>query len=268
MVIGPLALRRFGGLGAWVGALALSLSVFSLTVWLAAYSDVSPLVGYFAGFALVVACVLSVTISTPSARRSCGALALLGLFALGVAQRLHGVAAAAWVLVALLAFGSALGAWVGEGIEQPGHLVFVALVSSLADAFCVSHPQGPTALLAQNPEALALLALPWPMLGTRDIVPFLGVGDVVFSSLYYAAARKHGLSLARTLVALIGAFVATAIAVAVLARPVAVLPFLGAAVLVAHPSFRRPPARDLRRGVWLITAFVFALAAWVFRRWL
>jgi hypothetical protein len=110
------------------------------------------------------------------------------------------------------------------------------------------------------------LALPWPMLGTRDILPFLGVGDVVFCSLYYAAARKHGLSLARTLVALIGAFAATAITVAVLARPVAVLPFLGAAVLAAHASFRRPPARDLRRGVWLITGFAFALAVWVLRR--
>jgi hypothetical protein len=266
MLIGPLALRSWAGLGTWVGALALSLSVFMLTVRLAAYSDVSPMGGYFVGFALVVACVLSVTIGVPTTRRACAALSLLGLLGLAVAQRMTGVAAAAGVLVALLALGSALGAWVGQGIAAPGHLLFVAIVSSLADIFSVSHPDGPTAAIVRSPDALAWLALPWPMLGTRDILPFLGVGDVVFCSLYYAAARKHGLSLVRTLLAAIVAFGAAASVVAIVERPIAVLPFLGAAVLVAHPAFRRPPTSDQRRGLWLITAFAFALAVWALRR--
>jgi hypothetical protein len=236
-----------------------------LTVRLAAYSDVSPMGGYFVGFALVVACVLSVAIGVPTTRRACALLSLLGLLGLGVAQRMTGVAAAAGVLVALLALGSALGAWVGQGIAAPGHLLFVAIISSLADTFSVSHPDGPTAAIARSPEALAWLALPWPMLGTRDILPFLGVGDVVFCSLYYAAARKHGLSLARTLMALLAAFASAAIAVGVFERPIAVLPFLGVGVLVAHPAFRRPPTGDQRRGIWLITAFAFALAVWALR---
>jgi hypothetical protein len=266
MRIDTASLQKIGGLAAWASALALSLSVFMITERLAPYSDVSPLVGYFAGFALVVGCVLSVAISVPPERKRCAVLGLIALIALAIVHRGHGVAAAAGVLLALLALGSTLGAWVGMGIEQPSHLLFVAVISSLADAFSVGHPEGPSATIARQPEALALLALPWPMLGTRDIVPFLGVGDVVFTSLYYSAARRHGLALGQTLIGVSVAFIVTAITVWIFERAIPVLPFLGVALLIAHPALRTPSSRDLRRGLWLVTAFVLALAVWVFRR--
>ncbi|HEX4353267.1 MAG TPA: hypothetical protein VHZ95_10140 [Polyangiales bacterium] len=234
---------------------------------LAAYSDVSPRVGYSIGFGLVVAAVLLVAAFAPRDRRVNAVFALGGVTLLAVAHRLGiGAAAAALLLASLLITGSALGAWVGAGIEQPGHLVFVAVLSSLADLFSVAHPDGPSAMIAQRPETLALLALPWPMLGTREIAPFLGVGDVVFTSLYFAAARKHGLPLRRMTFAFAIAFAATALVVMLIERPVPVLPFLGVALLIAQPATRKPPMRDLRRGVLLITAFAAAIAVWVLRR--
>ena len=264
---GAAALRIAGGLGAWSGALALSLSGFTLTTRLAPYSPVSTQVAYCTGFGLVVLSVLAVAIGAPQERRVCAGLAVSALLGLIVVQRVGPDAAGGlWVFCALLAFGSALGAWVGSAIERPGHLLFVALVSSLVDSFSVAHPDGPSAQLARQPEMLALLALPWPMLGTRVAVPLLGVGDVVFTSLYWSAARKHGLAWRRTLLALAGGYLVTLIAVLVAARPIPVLPMLGAGMLLAHSAARKPHARDLKQGLWLVTALAVALGVWVLRR--
>jgi hypothetical protein len=266
MQLGPKALRTARGLGLWAFAAALTLSGFSLTARLAPYSDVSPVLAYLCGFAAVVACTLAVAAAAPSERAACAALAMLGVVGLLFVQRAGASSALApAILLALLAFGSGLGAWVGGSIEEAGHLLFVALVSSAVDTFSVAHPDGPSAALLRQPQALALLALPWPMLGTRDVVPLLGVGDVVFASLYWAAGKRHALPRLRTLLALASGFALTALTVTLLERAIPVLPFLGVAIVAAHPEARRPQGRDMRRGLWLVTALGFALAVWVLR---
>ena len=267
MRVGLEVLRAADGWGRWLAALAFSLSGFIVTARLAPYSDVSPKLAYLAGFGLVIVCVSAVAIATPPQRRTCVALAAAGaLGLLVVQQRAAASESAPWILLALLSVGSGLGTWVGSAIEQPGHLLFVALVSSVVDTWSVAHPEGPSATLLQRPESLALLALPWPMLGTRDVAPLLGVGDVVFTSLYWSAGRRHGLSALRTSFAFALAFAATAISVVVFERAIPVLPFLGAAMLAAHPAARAPQARDRRRGLWVMTALGLALAVWVLRR--
>jgi hypothetical protein len=249
----------------WLGALALAFSGFTLTARLAPYSEASVWTAYFVGFGAVVTCALGVAVTVPAGRRVCAGLAVLGLAGLVLAQRLGG-GDARFILLALLALGSGLGGWVGSGIEQPGHLLFVAVISSLADTFSVTHPDGPSAMIARQPQALALLALSWPMLGTRDVVPLLGVGDVVFTALYWSAARKHALAWQRTLLALSCAYLVTVIAVVALERAIPVLPLMGICMLAAHASARTPPAADRKRGLWTIAALSFVLAVWVLRR--
>jgi hypothetical protein len=266
MRIGLKALQEAGWV-AWVGALALSLSVFIVTVRLAPYSDVSPLVAYLVAFGLIVACVFCVTIATPPKPGSSVAIAAIGAAGLFLVQRAGAPSASApAVLLALLALGSGLGTWVGASIEQPGHLLFVALVSTVIDTFSVTHPDGPSAALLRQPESLALLALPWPMLGTRDVVPLLGVGDLVFTSLYWSAGQRHALPARRTAIALGSGFVLAALTVVLSERAIPVLPFLAACMLVAQPAARAPQGRDMRRGLWVMTALGFALAVWVLRR--
>jgi hypothetical protein len=160
------------------------------------------------------------------------------------------------VTAALLAGGTMIGSAVGRAIEHPGQLVFVAVVSAAADAGSVFHPSGPSAVMAQSQAALSLVALPWPMLGTLAIEPLLGAGDVVFTALYLSSARQHGLSWRRTMGALLLAYAATATVVVVLEAALPALPFLGLAVVLAHPEARRPRATDLRRGVLLSVAAV------------
>lgn len=115
--------------------------------------------------------------------------------------------------------------------------------------------------MARSPRALSLLALPWPLLGTERLAPFLGVGDVVFAGLYLAACRRHELSLARTFFGLTAAFIVVAALVVVFAEPVPVLPAMGAAVVLLHPAARRPALADLRVGAAALLLLTLLLAS-------
>src|SRR5690606_13949183 len=143
-----------------------------------------------------------------------------------------------------LGAGTRIGASIGHAIEAPGHLLVVASVSALVDGLSVLHPKGPTAQILEMEVALSILALPWPILGTPIIQPTLGVGDVVFGGLYLAAARRHELPLGKTAAALAVGLTLAFVTAALLSRAIPALPFMGAAVLLAHPEARRLPPAD------------------------
>jgi hypothetical protein len=103
------------------------------------------------------------------------------------------------------------------------------------------------------------------MLGTRNIEPFLGVGDIVFSGLYVATARRHGLALQRTLLALAGGYALTMLGVFVFRTAVPALPFLGAAMLLAHREARCPPLADRRRGLVVLSVMAALFVALLLR---
>lgn len=160
-----------------------------------------------------------------------------------------GIGGSAVVIAALLASGSISGGVLGARIAHPGHLSVVAVVSSLADLWSVLGSSGPTATIVTNAPLLSVLALPFPMLGTSDIEPLLGLGDIVFVALYLTASERFGLEKRRTMLALSVAFALTALFVILLARPIPALPFLGLAILVAHPEGRLPPPSERRTAL-------------------
>jgi hypothetical protein len=169
---------------------------------------------------------------------------------------------------ALYAIGSLVGALVGSRIEHAGHLLFVVVVSSLADTFSVAAPEGPSAQIASSAVALSYLAVSFPMLGTPDIAPLLGVGDLVFASLYVSASRAHDLPMRRTWIALGAAFLVTMLVVIWLELPVPALPFMGVAMLIAQPLTRVPPVRDRARGFMALGAISALFIALLLRRFL
>lgn len=255
--------RGFEGWLRWLGAVGAAIAVLVLAGMAAPGLPLHPLLGYVVAFVAVGASVLATAAACPAPRPR--HLALLPVPAASLlAVHLsggHGLDAAVAVTASLLLAGTLLGATVGTAIEHPGHLVFVAVVSAAADIFSVNHPAGPSAAIVESEAALSLLALPWPMLGTPAIEPVLGVGDVVFTALYVAAARAHGLGRARTLWALAFALVATLVTVIALELPLPALPYLGAAMLIAHPEARRPPAADRVKGTLAAAAIVAAVVA-------
>jgi hypothetical protein len=227
-----------------------------------------PLLGYVVAFAAISGLTLASAGACPARTRRdlrwlIGPLACLAMIAWSGGRDVWHAAA---VLACLLIAGGLLGSVVGASIEHAGHLLFVAIVSSLADAASVLHPSGPSAAIVESEQALSLLALPFAFLGTSETPPLLGVGDVVFAALYAAAGRRHGLPVRRTMLALAVAFALTMLTVMTFELPVPALPFLGVATLAAHPEARRPPAADLRRGMAVIGVLVLALVGlWLSR---
>lgn len=151
------------------------------------------------------------------------------------------------VTLAVLSTGALVGGYIGSLLEYPGMLMVVAYVAAVADCFSMFHPHGLSAQVMAHPRALRLLTLPFPVLGTHEIGSLLGVGDVAFASLFVVGARTTGLDARRTLVALGLALSAVAVTVEVLRVPLPALPFLSAAVVLAHPEARRLPPEQTRR---------------------
>jgi hypothetical protein len=246
----------------WLAVIGWAVLMLVVAHRLAPQVELSPLLAYAIGFAAVALSALGAAWRCPARKPRalvsivppCAALLWLSVYP----WRELDMAVA--VTVCLLLSCSALGAVVGAAIEHPGQLVFVAIVSSAADVLSVFHPSGPSAAIVQSEAALSVLALPWPMLGTPFIEPILGAGDVVFTSLYVACTRRHALHSLRTGVALTLGFAVTMVAVVALEAAVPALPFLGFAMVVAHPQARRPPERDRIRGYAIAALVVLAVA--------
>jgi hypothetical protein len=236
--------------GRWLGTITACAGALILFRFIAPAIPLDPIVAYLFGFAAVVGQTLLVAALTPQhtpRQLPWFLLAAAILIAIRVTES-YGVMCAVAVTASLLCIGTALGAAVGRAIEHPGHVLYVALVSSFADAFSVYSEQGLSAAIVASKPTLSVLALSWPMLGTDRIAQLLGVGDVVFTALYVGVARKHALSIPRTLVALTVGYAMTAATVVVTQVPIAALPFLGAAILLAHPQARKPTPKDALRG--------------------
>jgi hypothetical protein len=262
----PGALRWLLALLAGPSALVLSALVASR---IALEHPVAQLAAGVLAFACVCAEVLLAASFTPrfDKRALVGLAAPAALLALvaWLGPALPPLGAAVLVTLGLLTLGTLTGAVVGRAVEKPGHLVVVVVVSALVDVFSVLHPEGPTAQLVQVETVVSVLLLPWPVLGTSDIVPILGMGDITFAAIYLVTARQFGLSVRRTVVALAAGFAATLGVVLATEAGVPALPFLGVAMLVAHPEARRLPPQDRRTaaiGLVVIVALfmlVFAL---------
>jgi hypothetical protein len=255
-------------LGVWGAAGLASAALLVAACRVAPQLRVSAITAYLAGFVAVSAMTLATAAAVPRLPRGALAGVLLAITALVLVQALDlargsSVWGAAVITVALLLGATCVGSVVGSAMRHPGHLLVVAVVFTLVDTFSVFHEAGPTAAIVQYEELLSLVALPFPMLGSPGptIEPFLGLGDVIAAALFVSASRTHALGTARTLVALGGAFALTMVSVLTTEQPLPVLPFMGAAMLVAHPRARRLPREDRKPALLGLGLLMLAYAA-------
>ncbi len=249
----------------WLAAMAGSVALLFGAGWVAPHVPLYPTLAFVAGFSAVSSESLLASLLVPRVLPRMLPWLALPLVALLVVRLTGGTGllAAATVTAALLVAGTLAGSAVGSAIEHPGHIGFVAIASSLADVASVYSPAGVTAAVMKSPAMLSVLSLPWPMLGTAQIEPFLGVGEVVFSSIYLASSRVHGLSVRRTMLALCGGFVLTLFALLLFEQAIPALPFLGAAVVLVHPKARKPAEADRRRGLAGIALLLLIFFGWM-----
>ena len=181
-------------------------------------------------------------------------LALLGLLVWGMlplrvlGRRLPLIAAAALPLavlfvwlhlvpfanVAKIVAAGALGIWIAEELEQLSWIVVVAAVSAVVDI--VSVAVGPTrALLGKGPVVVGYftVAVTWMGYSYDEAYTGLGVSDVIFFALYLGAARRFGLRVGWSAVAMVASFLAT-IAAAMYWTALPALPLLSVAFLAVN----------------------------------
>ena len=169
------------------------------------------------------------------------------------------------ITVSVLSLGCLVGGYIGALLEHPSMLFVVAYVAALGDCFSVFHPHGLTANIMKDPQALAVLTLSVPVLGTKHIVPLVGIGDVAFAAVFFVGTRVTGLSERRTLLALAGALIAVVLSVEVLHLTLPAVPFMSVGIVAMHRETRSLPRAQATRillnllvvtvvlaGLWLV----------------
>ena len=250
-------------LGGALGALALAVLV---APWVHARDAVVALVAFVGGAGLVLVATAG-TARAPLGGRSTTIVATLALGALFAVAMLRPASAWASLLVdgALLSLACAVGGLIGARIEDPGHLLPACVVAACADVASVVSPHGPSHAIAASGRALEVLAIGFPVLGTRAVAPVLGLGDAVFLALLLAAVARHALPLRRAvLLAALGLAGAGALS-AWRATAIPALPFVSAALLAGLPAARTVRRKD-RTVATIACGVAIALAAWTLAR--
>ena len=139
-----------------------------------------------------------------------------------------------------IAIGAGLGYWLGATLSELSAdlrvIVGLAIGVGVLDAISVFAPQGPThLLLTRAPQAVPYFVVAFPTMGyaVRDAYSGLGTTDVLFFSLYLAAAIGYHLRVRLTLVAMVASFVGT-VAIALWSRALPALPLLSFAFIAAN----------------------------------
>ncbi|MCX6364627.1 MAG: hypothetical protein NTW58_10760 [Actinobacteria bacterium] len=136
--------------------------------------------------------------------------------------------------VAKVVAAAALGIWIAEELEKLSWIVIVAVVSALVDI--VSVAAGPTkAILDQGPVVVGYftVAVTWAGYTYGEAYTGLGISDVIFFALYLGAARRFGLRVGWSAVAMVVSFLGT-IAAAMWWTALPALPLLSVAFLAVN----------------------------------
>jgi hypothetical protein len=147
--------------------------------------------------------------------------------------------------VAKVVAAAALGIWIAEELERLSWIVIVAVVSAAVDV--VSVAVGPTkAILDQGPVVVGYftVAVTWAGYTYGEAYTGLGISDVIFLALYLGAARRFGLRVGWSAVAMVVSFLAT-IAAALWWTALPALPLLSVAFLAVNGDLLWT---NLRRG--------------------
>jgi len=211
------------------------------------------IVSMAAGIALVAVMIGAVVLGAP-APRTMLVLAGAGLAAAALGSVLDVVPLADLGKVAI---GAGVGYWLGTTLTQltpdPRVISLLAVLVGALDTASVFLPQGPThLLLTKAPQTISYFVVAFPTIGwsVRETYSALGTTDLLFFTLYLAAALGYRLRVRLTLVAMAASFVGT-VAIAVWSRALPALPLLSAAFLAVNADLllkaARPPAGGPRR---------------------
>jgi len=223
----------------------------SLAIFLLRSAPTSPAVAdgaAFAGAAGVALAGLAVAATAEVPLTTSVSVALSAALALGIAG-FRATSSVGWLVTvdtALVCLAWGLGALLGRRVQHPSHLLPACVVAASADVISLLSPEGPSHAVAHSERALSLLAVWFPVPGTREMAPALGVGDLLFIAFVLGAARAHRLSYPRAIACALAGVTAAGVAAAWLGVAVPALVTIAAAVVLGLPGIRQLRVADRR----------------------
>lgn len=224
----------------------------------------------FAGGALAALSPLILAAHAPLGNRLATALIAGGALVMGAlaivdSSSIFAIAAAD---AALVAFAHGAGGALGRRVQHPGHLLPACVVAAVADLVSILHPSGPTHAIMRSERALSVLAVSFPVPGTRAVAPVIGLGDLLFLGLVLGVASAHGLSIRRVgLAGLVGVLAAAGVSI-LLHGAAPALVTIAASVLLFVPEARRLRAEDRRTAKIAMVLAVAVGAGLLLQRWI
>jgi hypothetical protein len=202
----------------------------------------------FAGAASVALAALALAVTAEVSLRVALSFAAAATTALVVIAYQRASSAASLVVVdaALLCVAWALGASLGRRVQHPAHLFPACVVAACADVVSLLSPEGPSHAVAKSERALSVLAIWFPVPGTREIAPALGVGDLLFVAFVLGVARAHRLGYGRAIVCCAVGIALAGGAAAGFGVAVPALVPIAATIIIGMPSIRRLRVADRR----------------------
>lgn len=217
----------------------------------------------FGGAAAVAIAALAIIGTALVPLRSALGIALLSVVALGVVAYSRASSAAALIVVdaALIAVAWGLGGSLGQRVQHAAHLFPACVVAASADVVSLLSPEGPSHAVAKSERALSVLAIWFPVPGTSDVAPALGVGDLLFVAFVLGVAATHHVSYARAVACCALGIALAGAASAWLGVAVPALVPIAIVVVLGLPGVRRLRAMDRRAAQWsMLIAVSLALA--------
>jgi hypothetical protein len=163
--------------------------------------------------------------------------------------------------IGLLGIGCHIGKIIALGVNQRSYLAPLSLVASVADLWSVWG--GPTHVLLKQTTYWNYFLITYPLLGTNQILPTLGLGDITFLALYFSLIPQYNLRVRLTSWSIIVAFSGCFLLSLLAGKGLPVIPFISAAFLIVNWNQLEFKKEDIRVtfifiGVFLITAFIFS----------
>ncbi len=159
--------------------------------------------------------------------------------------------------IGLLGIGCHVGKIVAQGVSERSYLVPLSLVASVMDLWSVWG--GPSQLIIQNPQSHNYFLILYPLLGTQQIYPTIGLGDITFMALYLGVIPRYQLKRRQTSWALIVAIFSVYLLSVLSAKPLPAIPFISAAFLVVNWKLLEFKKKELQTTFLFITIFLAIL---------
>ncbi|HYQ17048.1 MAG TPA: hypothetical protein VEQ58_14855, partial [Polyangiaceae bacterium] len=254
-------IRLAAGLLLVPAVIALSLVALPHVALRARLADVAA----FAGAASVAILGLAIAVPARVSVRSALVVAALAGTALAALALHQSSITTSVALVAvdtvLVSLAWALGASLGRSVQHATHLFPACVVAASADVVSLVSPEGPSHAVAKSERALSVLAIWFPVPGTHESAPALGIGDLVFMAFVLGVAVAHQLGYARAIACCVTGVAIAGFAAASLGVAVPALVPIAAATIIGLPSIRQLRRADRRAAhVSMLVAASVAIA--------